>query len=79
MPKAHQVIVGYFAVSSLTIGTTEFIHAFYRYKKNNNTSLESIKMSISGFFFGMILGPAAPIFYLAGVNTLDWKQCPKLK
>jgi hypothetical protein len=30
-------------------------------------------------FFGMILGPAAPIFYLAGVNTLDWKQCPKLK
>ena len=47
--------------------------------KKDAIELECFKKSLPGFFFGALLGPAVPIFYLAGVKALDWKRCPKLK
>jgi hypothetical protein len=79
VPKIHRAIIGYFTLSSSVIGTTEFIHDFNRYKASSLTSIQSTIMATPGFFFGAILGPAFPIFYLAGVKALDWKRCPKLK
>ncbi len=47
--------------------------------KMNRINISSYRIGLVGFVSGAILGPAFPIFYLAGFKGLDWKRCPYMK
>lgn len=81
MTKMQRIFVGYILSSSFATGSLEFIHDYNKLIKTANfeSGNHYLEKSIPGFFFGALIGPAVPIFYLAGVKALDWRRCPKLK
>lgn len=81
MTKMQRAFVAYILSSSFATGSLEFIHDYNRLIKTGNSVSDNhyLKKSIPGFFFGALIGPAVPIFYLAGFKALDWRRCPKLK
>ena len=53
--------------------------AYINPTRKNIIERECFIKSLPVFFFGMLIGPTAPIFYLVGMKGFDWKRCPKLK
>jgi hypothetical protein len=78
--KLPLIIKLYFGVSSISLGSIEFIHDWKRYAKiKPDNKINNTIRSIPGFLSGVVLGPALPFFYFAGCKSLDYKRCPQLK
>ncbi len=75
-----KVLKFYFGITSISLGTIEFIHDYKRYSRlYPSDKSKNMVYSIPGFFTGFVLGPAFPFFYTAGCKALDYKKCPQLK